>query len=383
MAPTFVQDQDTDIIGFSPASLDEMLVDLHDAQRRYQNDDGNALLARARVVQVVTDIAGASLTDEEKQLAADVLLSLVRQAEIDLRESLSARLSVMDGVPEALIHFLAHDIIDVARPVLQYSKILTETDLLYIIQSKGREYWQTIAQRKLLDSSVVDALVDKKDETTALNLLLNESIELKVSALESFAELSRYSDRLAEPLLARPEVPKRVAMELFWNVSQDLRSHIIERFDVSRETLDGALQDALADFSDNVSGNHQPKPTALMADLARQYKRLNRITDAILIKTLRRGQTRFFIALFAERTGLNHDTIFEVMRQIGGQGMAVACRATGVSKENFVSLFLLSRSLVHADQAVDAVELRKAIRYFDALTDVMATRIITTTIHSS
>jgi len=380
MAPTT-----TDIdISFTPASFDEMLVDLHDAQRRYNSaEEKETSIARTRVVQVVSDIAGSALTDQERALAADILLSLVRQAEIDLRESLSERLCVMDGVPEDLILFLAHDVISVAKPVLQYSKILTETDLLYIIQSKGREYWQTIAQRKLLNSTVVDALVDKRDESTAMNLLLNESVELKISAMEVFAELVHYSDRLAEPLLARPELPRKLAMDLFWHVSQDLRTHIVDRFEVSKEQLDAALQDALADFSDSPVAGQVLKPSALMMDLAHQYKRLNRITDGILIKTLRRGQTRFFIALFAERTGLDHSTVLEIMRQIGGQGMAVACRAVNVSKENFLSLFLLSRSLVVADQAVDALELRKAIKYFDALTEIMATRILTTTIHTA
>lgn len=376
---------DTEIdIGFTPASLDEMLVDLHDAQRRYNNaDDEHTSLARARIVQVVGDIAGASLTDNERRMAAEILLSLLRQAELDLRESLAERLCVLDTAPEELILHLAHDVITVAKPVLQYSHVLTETDLLYIIQSKGREYWQAIAERKLLNSSVVDALVDKRDEGTAMNLLLNDAVELKVTAIEVFAELVRYSDRLAEPLLARAELPRRLAMDLYWHVSQELRSQIVQRFDIPKETLDTALQDALADFSDTAGGTHALKPSVLMMDIARQYKRTNRITDAILIKTLRRGQTRFFVALMSERTGLDWETVYEIMRQVGGQGMAVACRAIGVTKENFLSLFLLSRSLIHADRAVDALELRKAIKYYDALTDVMATRIMTSSIHAT
>ncbi|HEY8963727.1 MAG TPA: DUF2336 domain-containing protein [Alphaproteobacteria bacterium] len=379
MAPQDTIDID---IGFKPASLDEMLVDLHDAENRYKYaDDKEMSLARQRIVQVVGDIAGANLTETERNLAADILLSLIRQAEKDLRASLSERLCVMDNAPESLILFLAHDVINVAKPILQYSQILTETDLLYIIQSKGSEYWQAIAQRKLLDTAVVDALVDKKDEGTAVNLLMNESIELKVSAIEVFAELCHYSDRLAEPLLARPELPRRLAMDLFWHVSQELRSQIVDRFEIPKETLDAALQDALADFSDTVVNNQTTKPSALMVDLARQYKRLNKLNDAILITTLRRGQTRFFVALFAERTGLDHSTVFELMRQAGGQGMAVACRAMNISKESFLSLFLLSRSLTQTDHAVDALELRKAIRYYDALTEVMATRIMASSIH--
>lgn len=368
---------DTLDVGFQPVSLDEMLVDLHDAERRYtMTRGGENGVARQRVVQTVAQILESEIDRHQRDMVADVLISLMRQAEIDLRQSLSERLCVMEGIPEDVVLYLAHDIITVAKPVLQYSPVLTPTDLMYIIQSKGREYWQSIARRKLLESTVVDSLVDRHDEGTALNLLLNDSIELKPTALEAFAELSKYSDLLAEPLLRRPELPQRVAMDLFWHVSHTLRAHIVDNFNIPKEKLDEALQDALEDFSDSSIGVEDPKPSALMIDLAKQYGRLDRINDAMLVKTMRRGQVRFFVALMGERAHLPYNTVYEIMRQVGGQGMAVACRATGVTKENFVSLFLLSRSLTRGDRAVDAIELRKALKYYDAVQPEMATQII-------
>lgn len=364
-------------VGFAPASFDEMLVELHDAQRNYavSGHERNSV-ARQRVVHSVAEILKNDISDVERDQIADIILSLLRQAERDLRESLSERICVMDGVPEDVVLYLAHDIITVAKPVLKHSPILTQQDLLYIIQSKGREYWQAIAERKLLDSAVVDALVERGDETTALNLLLNERISLKVTAIEAFAELSKYSENIAEPLLRRPELPQRIAMDLYWHVSALLRARIVENYDIPKEKLDAALQDALEDFSETSVGVQDPKPSALMIELAAQYGRQDRINDQMLVKTLRRGQIRFFVALMAERSGLSPHTIHEIMRQIGGQGMAVACKAMGVVKENFISLFLLARSLTRGDQAVDALELRKAIKYFDALNQDLATTIL-------
>ncbi len=367
------------------SSLDEMLVALHDAQRTYATSKTETSdIARQRVVHTVAHILESEVTEAQRGMVADILLSLVRQAEADLRASLSERLCIMEDAPEDLILFLAHDIITVAEPILKYSDVLTEQDLLYIIQSKSAEYWQAIAQRKLLDSCVVDALVDRNDETTAKYLLLNDSIALKENAIEAFAELSKYSDELAEPLLSRKEVPQKVAMELFWHVSAHLRQFIVKNYNIPKDRLDAALQDALEDFADTTTlGTQEPRPSALMVDLARQYGNLERINDAMLVKTLRRGQVRFFLALMAQRTGLKAQTIHDLMRQVGGQGLAVASRAVGIAKENFVSLFLLSRSLTRGDQAVDALELRKAIKYYDAMTEDMASSILADSILQS
>ncbi|NBX66173.1 MAG: DUF2336 domain-containing protein [Proteobacteria bacterium] len=367
-------------IGFLASSLDEKLVDLHDATRRYTIAGKADLMLRKRIANAIGQILEHDLSDAERDMVADIVTSLVRQAERDLRESISQRLCFMEEAPLEVVLQLAHDSIEVAQPVLEYSPVLTDMDLLYIIQSKSHEYWQAIARRKLLDSSVVEALVDVKEENTALNLLLNDSIELKTTALEAFAELTKYSDKLAEPLLRRKELPQKIAMDLFWHVSAQLRTHILKNFNIPKAKLDEALQDALEDFKDTAEGYHEPKPSKLMIDLATQYGRAGKISDAALIKTLRRGQVRFFVALMGERTGLSHETIHQIMRQVGGQGMAVACRAVKTQKENFVSLFLLSRSLTRGDRAVDALELRKAIKYYDALTEEMAVSILANTI---
>lgn len=368
-------------VSFEASMLDTLLVDLHEAQKAIVQKDSFDREDRQRVIQVISAILGTDLEQNDREMASDVVLSLVRQAEKDLRESLAERLCAMDNVPEQLILFLAHDDINVAKPVLQYSPCLSDTDLLYIIQAKGTEYWQAIARRRLLEAGVINALASKRDEATARELLLNRALTLPLTAVEMFADLSKYSSDLAEPLLRRPEIPRDTVMDIYWYVSQDLRDQIVAKFNITRDKVDEALQDALQDFADTAGGIKDPKPSNLMTDLARQYRRTNRINDLMLIKTLRRGQVRFFIALFAERMGLDHLTVFSLMRQVGGQGMAVACRAKEVTKENFISIFLLSRSLSRGDRAVDATELRRAIRYYDALNPLMATRILMNTVN--
>jgi hypothetical protein len=47
-----------------------------------------------------------------------------------------------------------------------------------------------------------------------------------------------------------------------------------------------------------------------------------------------------------------------------------------ISKENFVSMFLLGRTIARADEAVNAEELKMAMRYYDGLTFKMAKSIL-------
>ena len=362
----------------APVSLDRVLVDLHDQLSDYAAKDFSDKdpKEREQLVSQIASLCSVPMGEADKMLAEEVMLSLVKQAELDIRESLSDRLAFMDEVPQQVIHEFVHDVISVARPVLMHSPCLSEMDLMYVIRSKGAEYWQAIAQRRDLKPGIIDHLADTKDENTAATLLGNRAVALHHRVLKIFTGMSRYSKVLADPLINRPELPSDLAVDLYWHVSTVMREKLLEQHDISKSRLDAALQDIVQDFSDTAHGLNNFQPTTMMIDLARRYKRLGRISDAMLIKTLQRGQAKFFIALFAERCRLNHEQVHTVMSQVGGQGLGIAARACDINKENFVSLFLLSRSTSRGDRAVDAQELRQAIKNYDKISKAKAASIM-------
>lgn len=359
-------------------SIDRILVDLHDqlidySQKDSADKDANT---KERLVSQMASLVSTKMEPKDQELAADVMMSLMKQAEIDIRESLSDRLAFMDDVPSRVLHEFIHDVISVAEPVLSHSPCLSDMDLMYVIRSKPAQYWHAIARRRDLKVAMLDHLADTRDEKTASILLSNKAVTLHHRVLKTFTEMGRYSKSLAESLAYRDELPSDLAMEVYWHVSVKLRAHLEENFEIPKERLDAALQDILQDFSDTSGGLGDYQPTIMMIDLAKRYGRLNRISDTMLIKTLQRGQAKFFIALMAQRARLSHEQVFRMMGQVGGQGISIAAQACKINKENFVSLFLLSRSVSRGDRAVDAQELRVAIKNYDKLTPAKAAAIM-------
>ena len=85
--------------------------------------------ARAELTHEIGSILEADVTDREGEMVADVLVELLRQAETDLRQALSEKLSLLDNVPLRLVLQLANDEIEIAQPVLTHSPVLGEFDL--------------------------------------------------------------------------------------------------------------------------------------------------------------------------------------------------------------------------------------------------------------
>lgn len=332
--------------------------------------EGRQKLARA----VATFFDERTLNDVEKDLAGDILLNLVRQAEMDLREALSERLSVQNNIPPELIVYLANDQISVAKHVLLHSPVLNDVDLIYIITSKGQDHWRTIAQREALSPVVADKLIDTGDPGTVMNLIDNQRANLQKSSMKKLVKFSLKSEELQAPLLRRPEVDAEVAIDLYMLVSEALRREIAEKFQISGHAIDHAIEDLIHELSNEAKGLRQTTPE--MRALARRFNERNEITSDLMIKTLRRGQIGFFLALFSDKLGLDPEYVVKLIQKDGGKPFVVACRFVGIMKSEFASLFLLSRSIRTGDKIVDQRELALALKNFDALKEFDVQRIM-------
>ena len=321
------------------------------------------------------------LTETEQHLATEILLNLIRQAEIDLRQALADRLAVAEKVPQELIVWLANDEISVARPLLLNSSLLNDVDLMYIISSKSNEYWQTIAQRKEISPMVANKLIETADPTTCLNLLDNQRVSLQKSSMKKLVRVALVSEELQAPLLRRPEVDADIAVDLYMVAAQSLRREIVARFSMQNHVVDQAMDALVHEFSSEAHNLRETTPQ--MTALAAKYAERNAISPDLMIRTLRRGQVGFFTALFAEKIGMTSSQVTLMIQQDGGKPFVVACKAMRMMKSEFASIFLLSRGIRTGDKIVDQRELAQALKYFDALKDFDVERIIKSWARSS
>lgn len=336
------------------------------------SDAGRQKLAKA-VSQFFDD---RKLNETEQSLASEILLNLIRQAELDLREALAERLSVQKNIPPEVMVYLANDHIAVARKVLMHSPVLNDVDLVYIISSKGKDHSRVIAQRDGLSPLVSDRLIDTGDVQTMLNLVDNQRVHLQKASMKKLAKASLRSEELHAPLLRRPEVDNDIAIDLYMIVSQALRVEIAEKFVIPPQVLEQSLEELIHELSNEAKGMREATPD--MVAIARRFEERKEISPDLMIKTLRRGQVGFFLALFGERTGLMPDHVVRMIQKDGGKPFVVACRHIGMMKSEFASIFLLSRGIRTGDKIVDQRELAMALKNFDALRDFDVQRIMKT-----
>lgn len=356
-----------------------LLVRVYDEHKLYRLAKGQLPGGRIELANAITELLEASVTPRESELIADIMIELLRQAETDLRQALSEKISAMPTVPLRLVLQFANDDISVADPMLRNSPVLGDLDLIYIIKSQGAFYWRSIAKRHALSTHVVDVLSDTRDLDTAIALAENSSIHLSEHAALALSDIAQESDKLAKPLLRRDDVTDEIAASLYRYVGEDLKRYITQNYGIDSNILTGAVEEVIEEFT-GIIEDAEFMPTEAMMSAADRFRDKGLLTVKLMLGTLRRGQFGAFVAQFSRFTGLEPKIVMEILSQKAGQGLAVACRAHGITKADFVSFFLLTNRIRTRGKMVDMQDMTRAVNYFNRITDDVARNIMTNSI---
>jgi len=99
-----------------------------------------------------------AFSEQERNLAGEILKRLAKDVEMDIRIRLAERLADDPVAPSELVFLLADDRIEVARPVLARSPVLSDADLVRIVQNGSDNHQLVIAERPAIGETVTAAL---------------------------------------------------------------------------------------------------------------------------------------------------------------------------------------------------------------------------------
>ena len=206
------------------------------------------LLASDRDVEVRSQLATKVATllphlDQAEQQAAEnrvleVLELLARDQAVQVRRILAETLKDERAVPETVIKHLARDSDDlVAVPLLEFSPLLEDNDLISIIQDDcGTERLCAISRRNGLSADVSDAIVARDHEPAITELLENHSAQIRENTLDALVDRAATVASWQAPLARRPSLPSQTVQKLSKIVADSLLDQLLERSDLDPET---------------------------------------------------------------------------------------------------------------------------------------------------
>ena len=313
------------------------------------------------------------MSDQERSLMFDILHRIVRDIEVSLRREVSRQLADQARVPHELAKVLANDKIEVAYPILSHNKVLLDEDLMEIARNRTVEHQVAIAQRKDLSEAVSDVLVEMGNENVVCALLKNPNARITSATMEYLVEESRRVNGYQEPILRRADLEPELAERMVMWVSAALRQYIVDNYQVDESVIDDALETTALE----IIRAGPPEPEEGKArKLAAIMEEEGEIDPDLMISVLRDGEMRLFVAIFARYSGLSESMMMDVLFDTSGEGLAVACRANGMGKPYFATIYALVRSTRPVEEKEFQREVRHVLTLYDRMDEKSAQKVV-------
>ncbi|MCK5041721.1 MAG: DUF2336 domain-containing protein [Sphingomonadales bacterium] len=329
--------------------------------------------ARGKLVENITDLFlsdSGRLNEHERALMSDILAKLIQTVEADLRKELSHALADSTVQFGEVALLLANDNADIARPILERSKLIQDKDLIDIIRMRTDEHRLAISIREGLSVDVSDALIEYGNEDVIEGLLKNGDSNLSGQAMEYLVAESRRLDRYQEPLLNRDDLPSELAHKMYWWVTAALRKRIVTEFDVDPLVVDDLLQQATTRAL-VVQGEGK----GAVAKAQKMVHRMNKneeLTHQFLLQSLRQQRIPVFVAGMSELAHVDYDTAWQVFNDVRCESLAILAKAIGVGRSDFTSMYLLLTKARDGTEMRPANELKNILDLFDSVEEKTA-----------
>ena len=288
-----------------------------------------------------------TLTDEDRVVAYEILRVMATDAAELVRRALAVTLKASPLVPHDVAMQLARDVESVATPMLTFSPVFTDEDLVEIIRFAGPVRQIAIATRISLPQTVTSALVEHGAEAAVRRACANDNAAFSEDGLQKAISRFANSQQLLATVAYRQALPPSVSERLVNMVSDQVRDHLINHHALPPETAlqiaVGARERATIDIVDQAGR---------ATDMERFVEHLlieGRLTASLLLRSLAHGHMTFFEWALAGLAKVPHHRTWLMIHDAGPLGLRAIYERAGLP----VRLFAAFRAGVDAFHSME------------------------------
>ncbi len=301
---------------------------------------------RSSLAEKIARLSPGLTADEQNRLRRmtyDALSMLAKDQATRVRQILSEALRDVADAPPDVIRRLAWDVeAAVATPVLRFSSILTDEDLIEIIRAKPSEGCvSAVSQRDGVSDAVSNAIIDSSDTEAIALLLGNESAQIREETLNKVIEQAEKIDLWHMPLAMRPRLPTVAAVKIARFVADDILKRMAARQDLSpkayaavREVVHKRLGDAEAIMPEDKHVSSGPQ-NGVSIDEDNEFDRAakmwadGKLDETAVINAINDGQEKLAMAMIAVMSDLSLRTVKRTCSAKNAKGcLAISWRAS-------------------------------------------------------
>jgi uncharacterized protein (DUF2336 family) len=289
--------------------------------------------ARTKAASKISgEYSSGSLTESERKIAEDIFRTLARDIELRVRQALAEQLKESRLVPREIALTLARDVSDVSLPILEFSDVLTDEDLIAVVHSQDGAKQVAIARRRRVSAPVADALIDSKNAEAVAELVANDGAELSEASLQIVLDRYGEEEAVKRRMAFRYALPSTIAERLVTVVSERLRQHLMANQQLPPDAVSDLIQ-----FSRERAtlGMVWGAGAMELERFVRQLHSHNRLTPTLLLRALCMGDTLFFETGISVRANVPMRNAVALIYDKGQRGFKALYEKAGLPPQLF------------------------------------------------
>lgn len=156
-----------------------------------------------RHVATLFSLTANHCTQEQIETYDTVMQRLADLVCAETRSFAAQKLCHLENAPREIVRRFAFDVIGVADPVLRFSPVLTDEDLIEISNVRGEEHMVSICMRQELSSFVTDVLIQSQHGSVMIKLAANGEAEISPGGMTILRHAAANDQPLSKELATR------------------------------------------------------------------------------------------------------------------------------------------------------------------------------------
>lgn len=293
------------------------------------DDDDRAAAAH----KLCRSMDSAPLAAEDRAAAQKILRMIAEDAAELVRRAMAVTLKSSDLIPHDVARRLAADVDSVALPLIGFSPVFSDDDLIEIVRAGSAVRQTAVAARPRVSRDVAEVIVDVGCQDAVRTVAANDNSDMSERALGRAVDRFGASPEVVNAIAYRQVLPLEITERLVALASDAVREHLITRHAMAPEA---AIR--LARFARERATVDLVDQAASSADLPTFVATLNSrkvLTASLLLRALARGQMTLFEHGLAELAQTPHQRAWLMIHDAGPLGLKAIYDRAGLPPRLF------------------------------------------------
>lgn len=300
-----------------------------------KDDSDSVRIDLARKIGRLAPSLTPSEQDALQSLTVQALEILARDTLVQVRRLIAEEIRSLDTVPKSVVTRLAHDAeLVVAAPILEYSPMLRDEDLLEIINAAPiRGALSAISRRTGVSEAVADAISASDDEDAVAALLANDSAQIREETLDAIIDKAPDHEAWHQPLVLRRHLSARAIRR----ISRFVASSLLEQLKAQHPIAEEMSREVVQRVDDRLADTSLEQRTAAASEAKIMHDK-GLLDESALLQKLDAGDKEFTIQGLALLADLDPVIVRKIARAKSAKGLTALAWRAGLTMRGALAL---------------------------------------------